>query len=153
MLYDKLIIDANLLLLLVIGSIDDGIHIKKSGRLKSNYDFEDYDALIEVMNKTKEIYITPYIATEVSNLIDLKGNLRKRIFEVYREILNSFKQVEVDIHKDIKDASFIHYGLADASLVNLASEYKILTADDKLLTELFKSCYENILPYKELRQS
>jgi hypothetical protein len=47
MLYDKLIIDTNLLLLLIIGSVDDGIHINKSSRL-SSYNIEDFDNILEI---------------------------------------------------------------------------------------------------------
>lgn len=150
MLYDKLIIDTNLLLLLIIGSIDDGMHIDKSGRL-NNYDMGDYDNILKIIKNTKEIYITPYIATEVSNLIDLKGNLKEKAFEICREIFNNFKQVKIDIHSDINENSFIYFGLADASLVKLAPNYNILTADNRLLVELYKSCSENILPYELLK--
>ncbi|MCT7519031.1 PIN domain-containing protein [Aliarcobacter cryaerophilus] len=152
MLYDKVIIDTNLLLLLIIGSVDDGIHINKSSRL-NDYDIDDYDNIVKIINNTKEIYITPYIATEVSNLIDLKGNLKERSFEICREIFKNFKQVDIDIYSDINENSFIYFGLADASLVRLAPNYNILTADNRLLVELYKSCSENILPYELVRQN
>ena len=152
MLYDKLIIDTNLLLLLIIGSVDDGIYINKSSRL-SSYNIEDFDNILEIIANTKEIYITPYIATEVSNLIDLKGNLKDKAFEICREIFKNFKQVDIDIHSDISEDSFIYFGLTDASLVKLAPKYFILTADNRLLGELYKSCPENILPYELLRNN
>ncbi len=37
--------------------------------------------------------------------------------------------------------------IADTSLVDLAPKYHILTADYRLLNELYKSCAENILLY------
>ncbi len=108
---------------------------------------------IDIFWNTKEIYITPYIATEVSNLIDLKGNLKDKAFEICREIFKNFKQVDIDIHSDISVDSFIYFGLTDASLVKLAPKYFILTADNRLLGELYKSCPENILPYELLRNN
>ena len=151
MIYEKLIIDTNLLLLLVIGSIDGGMHIKKSSRL-GDYNIDDFNTLLDIVEKTKEIYITPYIATEVSNLIDIKGDLKDKAFQICREFFNEFKKVEVDLHIDISKDSFICYGLTDTSLVNLAPKYHILTADNRLLGELFKSCAKNILPYEIMKQ-
>ena len=68
------------------------------------------------------------------------------------DFFNEFKKVEVDLHIDISKDSFICYGLTDTSLVNLAPKYHILTADNRLLGELFKSCAKNILPYEIMKQ-
>ena len=73
---DGLLIDTNLLLVMIIGGIDEGRYIEKSKRLGA-FCVEDYDLLWKIVRDHTEVLITPYIATEVSNLIDLDGDARK----------------------------------------------------------------------------
>ncbi|SUA59299.1 Uncharacterised protein [Oligella ureolytica] len=58
-----LVIDTNLLLLFIIGFIDDARFIKSSNRL-SAYSKEDYKILLEIMSQFQTLYITPYIAAD-----------------------------------------------------------------------------------------
>lgn len=96
----KLIIDANLLLLYVIGLIDNGNYIGRSDRLE-RYNKKDFDLLIRLLIPFKEIYVTPYIATEVSNLIDIKGKVRNQIFDIYSALLNGvLLQIDSNFKED-----------------------------------------------------
>ena len=81
----NLIIDTNLLLLLVIGAVEGGRHIKNSKRLGA-FDLDDYNTVLKIMATYDEIFITPYIATEVSNLIDLNGNPGVLAYKIAREL-------------------------------------------------------------------
>lgn len=88
----KLIIDTNLLLLLVIGAVEGGRHIQNSKRL-NKFTFQDYDAILDVMACHQEICITHYIATEVSNLIDLTGYASRLAYETARILFSQFTQI------------------------------------------------------------
>ena len=92
----RLIVDTNLLLLLVIGAVEGGIHIKNSKRL-NDYDYEDYHRVLKVVSEFEAVYITPYIATEVSNLIDLTGGARELVFAFSRELFSEFNKINVVI--------------------------------------------------------
>ena len=143
----RLIIDSNLLLLLVIGAVEDGRHIKNSKRLNA-FTSLDYDNVLKIMYEYDEIYITPYIATEVSNLIDLNGSARLLAFEFARELFCSqCKKIDVEIDNDCDSELFLRYGITDSSLIKLAPDYFILTCDYRLLEELFKINMNNIIPY------
>lgn len=148
----RLIIDTNLLLLLVIGAVEEGRHIRNSKRLGA-FEVRDYDNIIEIIRSHDEAYITPYIATEVSNLIDLDGHARESANEIAKLLFcESFKPINVEIAEDCKSPFFSSFGITDSSLIALAKNYKILTCDHRLLTPLFESGPENIIPYYTSRQ-
>lgn len=147
----KLIIDTNLLLLFVIGIIDDGRYIKKSNRL-SDFDEDDFQKITRVIGFFNEVYITPYIATEVSNLIDLDGDVRDEIFIKFRLLIEKLiKVVNVNLIEDMDGQTFLRYGLTDNSLISLVSEYFILTNDSRLCSVLYKIKAENVLEYSVLK--
>ena len=142
-----LLIDANLLVLMIIGRVSDGHFIERSGRLDA-YCIEDYDNLWKFVADYGEVWITPYIAAEVSNLIDLKGHARDEAFEIARLIFKEFKQVDTSLAKDCADRSFIEFGLTDASVIALSKDIDILTNDRRMFNMLLDN---QILPYTPVK--
>jgi hypothetical protein len=142
-----LLIDANLLVLMIIGRVDDGHFIEGSDRLNA-YCLEDYDNLWSFIKSYGEVWITPYIAAEVSNLIDLKGHARDDAFEIARLIFQEFKQVDTSIAKDCANRSFIEFGLTDASVIALSKDIDILTSDHRMSNMLSDN---QILPYTPIK--
>lgn len=140
----RLIIDANLLLLLVIGAIEGGRHISNSKRLK-DYSENDYQVVVRFMGTFGGVYITPYIATEVSNLIDLNGYARTIAFEMAQLLFSQFKQIDTNIATDSEGKWFGTYGLTDTSLIGLVSEYTILTNDGRMSSVLYTVNGENVV--------
>ncbi|NWA25749.1 hypothetical protein HX866_12695 [Pseudomonas gingeri] len=146
----KLIIDTNLFLLLVIGSIEERRHIKNSNRLNS-YTSDDFDVLLEVMKAHSEICLTPYIAAEVSNLIDLNGDAKHKAFDFAKYYFSTFTQIKTNLRVDTGLNDFLLYGLTDCSLASLCSEYNIVTNDNKLLPALFAVSHDNVIPFEAAR--
>lgn len=143
----RLIIDTNLLLLLVIGAVEGGRHIRNSDRLNAFTTLE-YDNILKIMAEYDDIFITPYIATEVSNLIDLDGHARTLAYEIAQNLFSKeFKKIEVDLATDCDSEFFGRFGITDASLINLAPDYYILTSDHRLLGPLFASSPDTIIPF------
>ena len=66
-------VDANLLVLLVVGNVDQDL-IAKHGRLEE-YTAEDYETLLDLLSQTRQsqIYVTPNTLTEASNLLYRHG--------------------------------------------------------------------------------
>ena len=139
-----LIIDANLLLLLVIGVLEEGRHISNSGRLKE-YSEDDYQVIVKYMGRFSNVYITPYIATEVSNLIDLNGHARIMAFEAARLLFSQFQQIDTNISADSESNLFSTYGLTDSSLIGLVADYTILTNDGRMSNALYAINGDNVI--------
>ncbi len=140
----RVIIDTNILLLLVIGSVRNGELISKSNRLK-RYTIEDYEYASRLFLSTTERYITSYVAAELSNLIDLKGENRMEVFENARLILSNMKQVDCLIKKDVENENFIKYGITDNSIIYLAQSYTIITDDHRMSGVIRKNYPNNVL--------
>ncbi|WP_147693991.1 hypothetical protein [Vogesella mureinivorans] len=143
MIGKKLIIDTNLLLLLVIGAVENGRFISLSKRL-GGYCEEDYQSVVRIMGSYEEVFVTPYIAAEVSNLIDLSGNSAISAFHIARNLLSIFNEIRVNIKEDCASEAFLKFGLTDNSLINLSDEYHVLTNDKRLYSLLNP---ENIVPF------
>lgn len=143
----RLIIDTNLLLLLIIGAVEGGKHIKNSNRL-NKFSISDFDKITKIISEYDEIHITPYIATEISNLIDLTGDARLLAFQIAQEFFcNIAKTINIELGNDCSSEFFLEFGLTDSSLIKLAPNFSILTCDYKLLGPLYSSSKETIIPY------
>lgn len=140
----KYIIDTNLLLLFIVGSIDNGIYIKKSKRL-NDFTQEDFQIVAAIMASAKEVAITPYIAAEVSNLIDLSGEVQIRIMEFARHLFSQCTQIPSLIDEDTQGDNFLRFGITDNSLITLVNEYIVFTHDERLSIELFSKNSNNVL--------
>lgn len=141
-----LLIDTNLLLLMIIGGIDGGKYIKKSKRL-STYCLDDYYNLWKLVEGYKEVWITPYIAAEVSNLIDIGGEAGARIFALAGELFNHFKQIDVTISDDCRKVFFDQFGLTDTSIIDLSKIVHVITNDQKMLAPLYTISPNNIIQF------
>lgn len=145
----NLIVDTNLLLLWIIGSIDNGAHIGSSNRLKK-FNYKDFQIVNTIIGTYDTLSITPYIATEISNLIDLNGYVKKQVFARFQILLTDItavKIIDTDIREDISGKNFLNFGLTDNSLITLINDYFILTDDDKLCFILYSVNAENVLQY------
>lgn len=149
---DRLLIDTNLLLVMIIGSIDNGRYIEKSKRL-GKFCVKDYEILWKFAGSYNEIWLTPYIAAEVSNLIDLDDYARVKAFGIAREIFARFKQVDVSIVEDCRNDLFVKFGLTDNSIINLCKDIDILTSDGRMLHSLYNASPHRIVPYTPFKET
>lgn len=146
-----IILDANLLLLLVIGTLDGGRFINHSSRLNA-YSKQDVKKLMQLIERFSPVYVTPYILTEVSNLIDLKREQYSRAFELAKVLMQGFEELPVTLKEDVRIPTFITHGITDASLVELAKQHFVVTNDKRLLPLLFNAAPNNIIPFAAVSQ-
>lgn len=150
-----LIIDSNLFLLLVIGSVENGELIRKSDRL-SKYTYDDFK-LVKMIMKHYAINgygISQYIAAEVSNLIDIKIDPdKKNAFIEAKIIFSTFIQIDSNIKEDSDIQYFTEYGITDSFMCNAINKHFILTNDSRLCSILTRINYKNLIDYKAIKQS
>ncbi|MBS7351125.1 MAG: hypothetical protein KIG95_13420 [Comamonas sp.] len=146
----SLVLDANLLLLLIIGQLDGGLHLHKSKRLGA-YNRADLHSLHCLIEKFDYLTITPYLAAEVSNLIDLKYELRQRAFTVAQIFFTQSQQANVVICEDAQHEAFIQYGITDVSLALLVRNHVVVTNDNRLLPVLYAVNPKNVLPFASVQ--
>ena len=122
-------VDANLLVLLVAGSVDKEI-IARHRRLRA-YDSEDYEILIEVLAGYEQILVTPNTLTETSNLLSQHGEPeRTRLMDALRFLIEETEEIVVASIEASAGAEYPRLGLTDAALLRLAApETPVITSD------------------------
>ena len=123
-------LDANLLLLLIIGAADPAF-IEKHMRLR-NYGRADFEILRRALNDATEIVITPNVATEVSNIaaFGVREPLKTRIAIAMGAMFSSFAERYVRSEVAAEQPEFSRLGLTDcAALCVLDGNIALLTDD------------------------
>lgn len=122
--------DANLLLLLVVGSTSKE-YISKHKRLKA-YTVTDFDHLTELVLSVPTVFVTPNTLTETSNLIKygIRDPARTKIYEVFRYLIQSTDEHYCESRQATTRNEFIRLGLTDSVLLHeTANSFTLLTAD------------------------
>ena len=130
-------IDANLLVLLVVGMTDQAL-ISKHRRLR-RFMVEDYERLIELIRQAGQVFLTPNTLTEASNLLAQHPNPeRSRFFAVLRHIIGKSEETVVESKTASRNNAFVRLGLTDAALLEVVSEETPLVTVD---LELFRAAF------------
>lgn len=120
-------VDANLLVLLVVGSLGRDL-IAKHKRLQT-YSAEDYEILISLLDPVERVLVTPNTLTETSNLLAQHAEPeRSRFFERLRFIIQESKEDVVASAAASANSAFVRLGLTDAALL------EAVTPDTPLVT-------------------
>ena len=130
-------IDANLLVLLVVGATDQAL-ISKHRRLRT-FMVEDYGRLVELIEQAGQVFLTPNTLTEASNLLAQHPNPeRSRFFAVLRRIIGKSEEVIVESKTASRNNAFVRLGLTDAALLEVISEETpLVTVDLDLFVAAF----------------
>lgn len=133
------LIDTNLLLLFVIGSVDNGNFIDASKRLK-DFCYDDYQLLVDFIGEHENFATTPYILTEVSNLIDLTDYAADEAYKSLRLVSEIAEMIDVVPRNDTNHTHFFRYGLTDVNILKIALTRPILTNDRRLSSFAYSLC-------------
>lgn len=147
-----LFIDTNLLLLFLIGSVNNGELINYSKRLQ-DYTKKDFFLLQKIMRPYKKFCISPYIATEISNLLDINIREHKEsVVQFIRIIIPLFNQINSKVLDDINSGFFYEFGITDAFLCEMIKTHDVLTNDKRLKPILYSINYKNVVDFQILKE-
>ncbi len=123
-------VDANLLVLLVVGGVDPEI-IAKHRRL-NGYTAADHETLLKVLfSRVNRVFITPNTLTEASNLLGQHGEPeRSLLMGGLRYIINGNEEIVVASGQASDNPAFQSLGLTDAVLLEAVSEERPLITVD-----------------------
>lgn len=124
-------IDANLLVLLVVGITDRSL-ISKHRRLRT-FTSGSYDRLIALVGQNR-IHVTPNTLTEASNLIGQHEEPeRSQCYDTLSLLVKNSNEIFVESATAIQNKDFRRLGLSDAVLLEVVSpETPLLTVDFEL---------------------
>ena len=125
-------VDANLLILLVAGSVDPRI-VAKHRRL-NGFSTDDYDFLLVVLNEVPQIFVTPNTLTETSNLLRQHGEPeRSLLIDRLAYLIEESDEVVVASAQAATNPYFRQLGLTDAALLeSISPQTPLLTVDGDL---------------------
>ena len=125
-------VDANLLILFVVGSVDPRI-VAKHRRL-SGFATADYDFLLVVLNEVPHIFVTPNTLTEASNLMRQHGEPERSILmDRLAYLIEESDEGVVTSARAAANPYFGQLGLTDAALLeSISPQTPLLTVDGNL---------------------
>jgi hypothetical protein len=123
------LVDANLLLLYVVGAYDRG-QVERFRRTRDRFAAEDFDTLSHVLVQFDKVVTTPHILTEVSNMMgQMSGYVRDGSFELFARSVSLMTEKHTAATDLSKNPTFVKFGITDASIRDVASGYLVLTDD------------------------
>ncbi len=125
-------IDANLLVLYVVGSANIG-YIVEHKRLR-HFRPADHVLLKKMLRPASRTAVTPGILTEASNLASQIPNpAQARIRLAMRVLVFETREIHVISQAAVRQDDFVKLGLTDAALLCLMAEgHQLITADHDL---------------------
>ena len=132
MAHSGFFIDANLLVLLVVGRTRPSL-INRHRRLKE-YSESDYETLVGLLDHGSKIFVTPNTLTETSNLLAYgPADINSQLFALLKSMIEDSKEFVVLSKVASNVPEFGWLGLTDAVLVEVASrDTPLITADLRL---------------------
>lgn len=126
------VIDANMLILFIVGAADNSQIRTVKGT--QTFDSGCYDLLLHLIGDD-EIATTPNVLTEASNILDRtkNANLRKKIMDAFRVFAARSEERYLQSKTVCSLPEFDVVGLSDAVLVCLGKEgWRLITTDLEL---------------------
>jgi hypothetical protein len=131
------LLDTNIFMLLVIGTVDP--ERVKDHKKTQKFDADDYRTLIRFLSFFKIIQVTPCVITEACNLLDtVNRNSNYVFYATVRNLLVTLSERRVESSVLAKEEAFLRLGLADVSIISGAKKGKLVLTDDlDLVTQLY----------------
>jgi hypothetical protein len=144
------LVDANLLLLYVIGKSDPRIITGFSRTQK--YTVEDFEILRRLLEDFfSTVATTPNILTEVSNLVTkLSEKERPAFFDRMKDSVAIIDETYCTSRVAVTDRNYRSLGLTDAVILSVSRELLVLT-DDLPLYQVLSSRGHDVLNFTHIR--
>ena len=149
---EKLIIDTNLLLLLIVG-VTSRDYIRKHKRVDT-FSESDFDLLHRIANDAKSVVVTPNILSETSNLAaQIRQPAKGEIARCMKDIIELHPEEYIESAKASKRPEFVRLGLVDTAILETCRQgATLLTTDLSLYLAAEHAGYEAI-NFNHLRDS
>jgi len=148
-----LLVDTNVLLLLLVGSVDPSL--VESFKITANQGFAeaDFELLRAFIRTFQKVVTTPHILTEVSNQAGkLKGESHQKVFLGLVSLIERLEEHSETTQSLAKSEAFLKFGLTDTAISQLAEKgYLVLTVDYPLVGHLEKRGVDAV-NFNHLRQ-
>ncbi|HWH81933.1 MAG TPA: hypothetical protein VNU71_06830 [Burkholderiaceae bacterium] len=148
----SLVLDANVLVLFVVGTVDR--RSIRSHRRCREFTEADFDLLVATVGRFERVVVTTSVLTETSNLLAYaNGALRERLLDALRGFVALAFEERHESATVMTERVFVRLGLTDAGLMTcVRSGHYLLTADLDLYLAA-RAVSENVENFNHLRQN
>lgn len=145
------VVDTNILLLLLIGLIDKNL-ISTFKRLNTFIE-EDFETLERFLSNYQNVFTTPTILAEVSNLSNsLYGKYQKKLYLILKKFTNQHaKEIYKNINTYNSSKSFQKFGVTDSNITKVAKDGPLVLTDDFPLAQHLRSRSLSVLNFNNIR--
>lgn len=128
----RLVLDANMLVLLAVGSVDPGL-LGIARRVKE-YRPADYETMNLYLAYFREIVVLPNTVSEASNLIgQINGGGRRRCIDFLATLVRTGRELYVESGLAVVQPEYAALGVTDAPILCVLDvDTHLLTADFRL---------------------
>jgi rRNA-processing protein FCF1 len=147
-----LIIDTNILLLWMLGSVDREL-VPRFKRTQQ-FDPSDFDLLCRLLSfLSSKVVASPNVLPEVTNLANsLSGQARLRFWAEFRSRVRTVSEIYVPSADAVENPRFGRLGLTDCSILSIATSAKVLVlTDDLALAGALESHSTDVINFNHLR--
>jgi hypothetical protein len=148
----QLILDANLLVLLVVGARDRTLIARH--KRTAGFTSEDYDLLLDCVEGFDRILVTPNILTEASNLLRQTGEpLSSKLTSDLGALVHGLEEEYVASVVAVEQGDYVRLGLTDSGLIECArDDVPLLTTDLDLYLAVIQKHPEAATNFNHLRR-
>ena len=126
---EAVVVDANLLVLLVVGLASES-YITRHKRLKA-YSVADYRLLLALISAHSRMIVTPNAVTETSNLVrNIAEPACTHILQVLGVLLEEVEERYIASRDAARHQDFRRLGITDAALLNDSLQSAVLLTSD-----------------------
>jgi predicted nucleic acid-binding protein len=139
------------MLLFFLGSYDRR-QVDTNSRLQA-YSQQDFDLLVQVLNRFRLLITTPHILTEVSNLSSaISERDREAYFRAIASHLTLLDEQRVASQVCL-NSRWARFGLTDAAIATIAKKKYLVITDDFRLSQSLQNDGIDALNFNHLRQA
>ena len=139
-----------MLLLLIVGTLDRRL-VATFKRLNL-FAKEDFDLLVAIVAKFRQLFVTPHILTEVSNLAGgLPLQTRNACFHLFASSIAAAEEIATPSAKIATTPWFIRFGITDAGIVEAAAAPRLIITVDFPLAQYLASRDLPVINFNHIR--
>lgn len=148
-----MLVDTNLLLLLLIGSLSPALIRKEKITANQGFNEADFNQLRDFSCRFQRWVTTPHILTEVSNHADkVKEPNHGKFIQKFMSLIDKLDECSETSKLLAKTDAFARFGLTDTAISHLANEsFLVLTVDFPLAGYLQKKGV-TVINFNHVRQ-
>jgi hypothetical protein len=144
------LVDANILLLYLIGSYDRSL-IPRFKRTRQ-FTVEDYATLLLLLRPFEAVITTPNILTEVSNLSgQLVEPARSDHFRMFAERIRLMDEHYIDSREAAAQEGFVRFGVTDMGILLLSRNRYLVLTDDFRLSQFLQHNGVDVINFNHIR--